>query len=350
MISFKRLSFGNASKIRFYNNIAMLLENRVQIVDAIAQILAIMEKRKRGNSTEAKVARCCYNAMLEGQSFSEGIQEWVTTSEMAIISAGELSGELDKALLDVINLISGIGKIRSALTGAMIYPVVLIAMLSILLHIISDSLVPKLAAVSSPDTWEGAAYALYKISDWTSSYGLPALATLIISVIYIVITMPVFTGRIRLYLDKIPPWKLYKDINGCVFLLNLAMLLKSGVKLHESLELLQAKAESRWLSSRLHEITRGISDGLSLGEAMDESPYGFPDEESICYMQLLCEIPGFETALGGFAAHWLEKTVVKVKKAAAAFLLAAIVTMGTTLGLVVLAISGIESAIQQSVM
>lgn len=350
MVSFKRFSFGNAAKIRFYNNIAMLLENRVQIVDAISQILAIMEKRKRGTTVEAKVCRCCLNAMLEGQTFSEGIQEWVMPSELAIISAGEMSGDLDKALLDVINLISGISKIRSALTGAMIYPVVLIGMLSILLHIISDSLVPKLAAVSPPETWEGAAYILYKLADLTSSYGLQALITLVLAISMILATLPVLMGPVRIYLDKIPPWKLYKDINGCVFLLNLSMLLKSGVKLHECLEMLQMKAESRWLSSRLNEISHGISNGLSLGEAMDESPYAFPDEESICYMQLLCEIPGFETALGSFAAHWLDKTVVKVKKASAGFLLSAIVAMGTTLGLVVVAISGIESAIQQSVM
>ncbi|EHG2955318.1 hypothetical protein J3704_004151 [Salmonella enterica subsp. diarizonae serovar 61:z52:z53] len=350
MISTRKLLFSNKAKIRFYNNIAMLLENRVQIVDSIAQLLTIMEKGNRNSSTEAKVARSCYNAMVEGLSFSEGLQDWVTPSELAIISAGEISGTLDKALHDVINLINSLGKIRSALTGAIVYPVVLIIMLSVLLHIISDSLVPKLAAVSSPETWEGAAYALYKLAGWTSSYGVIMLIGLIIGVIYIVISLPLMTGKIRIWLDKIPPWSLYKDINGCVFLLNLSMLLKSGVRLHECFEILQSRAESKWLSSRLVEISNGISDGLSLGEAMDESPYTFPDEESICYMQLLCNMSGFERALGSFAAHWLENTVMKVKKAAASFLLMAIIAMGCTLGLVVQAISGIESAIQQSVM
>ncbi|EHJ2437157.1 TPA: type II secretion system F family protein [Salmonella enterica subsp. enterica serovar Bahrenfeld] len=349
MIALRKLSFRSEARIRFYNNVSMLLENRVQLIDALRQIIVILEKSKKTKSIEAKVANSCFDTLSLGESFSAGLEEWIPASELALIAAGETSGELERCLKDAIKLIQGVSQIRKALIGAMIYPVVLIIMLSFLLHIIAGSLVPKLAAVSSPNTWEGAAYILYLLAEMTTNYGMYLLAALFSFIIFIFCSMRWMNGAVRVILDKIPPWSVYQAIHGCVFLLNLSLLLRAGVRLQAALELLYVKADTKWLSTRIDAVLVGISSGFSLGEAMSESPYVFPDEESVCYMQLLCSLQGFEESLLRFSAHWLEKTVDAVKRASSIFLLTSILTMGVTLGLVVLGISGIESAIQQSV-
>lgn len=346
---FQKLSFGAGARVRFYNNMSMLLENRVQLIDALKQIIVIMEKNKKSRSAEAKVAVACYEALSQGESFSTGLEDWVPASEIALIAAGETSGELERCLKDAIRLIEGVAQIRKAVIGAAIYPSVLIIMLSCLLHIIADSLVPKLAAVASPDTWEGAAYILYVIAEITTNYGVYILAGVIGSIVAIIFSFRFLNGSIRIILDKLPPWSVYRAVHGCIFLLNLSLLLRAGVRLQAALELLYVKADTKWLLSRIDAILQGISSGFSLGEAMSDSAYVFPDEESVCYVQLLCVLQGFEESLIRFSTHWLEKTVAKVKTAAAMFLLASVLTMGVTLGLVVLGVSGIESAIQQSV-
>ncbi|ECH0882660.1 hypothetical protein FPD60_20750 [Salmonella enterica subsp. enterica] len=345
----QKLSFGSGVRIRFYNNMSLLLENQVQLIDALKQIIVIMEKNKKSNSAEAKVAVACYEALSQGESFSAGLEEWVPSSEIALIAAGEVSGELERCLKDAVKLIEGVMQIRKAVIGATIYPTVLIIMLSCLLHIIADSLVPKLAAVTSPETWEGAAYILYIIAEITTNYGIYILVGVVGSIVAILFSFRFLNGNIRVFLDKIPPWSVYRAVHGCIFLLNLSLLLRAGVRLQAALELLYVKAGTKWLLCRIDAILQGISSGFSLGEAMSNSPYVFPDEESVCYVQLLCVLQGFEESLICFSAHWLEKTVATVKAAAAMFLLTSVLTMGCTLGLVVLGVSGIESAIQQSV-
>ncbi|EKN6178776.1 type II secretion system F family protein [Yersinia enterocolitica] len=349
MPSFKKISFGTGARIQFYTNLCMLLENRVQLVDGLQQIITIMGKNRKSKSAAAKVAIACHDALTQGESFANGLSEWVSSSEVALISAGEKSGDLERSLKDAINLIDGISQIKKALIGAVIYPMVLIVMLSFLLHIISDSLVPKLASVAPPENWEGAAYVLYLLAEFTTHYGLITLIGIIGTITFVILSFRLLNGRVRIVLDKIPPWSVYRSIQGCVFLLNMSLLLRAGVRLQTTLELLYVRAGTKWLASRIEAILQGISNGFSLGESMSESPYVFPDEESISYMQLLCSLQGFEESLTRFAVHWLEKTVKKVKAAAAAFLLISVLTMGLTLGVVVLAISGIESAIQQSI-
>nr|WP_172684528.1 type II secretion system F family protein [Salmonella enterica] len=163
------------------------------------------------------MAVACYEALSQGESFSAGLEEWVPSSEIALIAAGEVSGELERCLKDAVKLIEGVMQIRKAVIGATIYPTVLIIMLSCLLHIIADSLVPKLAAVTSPETWEGAAYILYIIAEITTNYGIYILVGVVGSIVAILFSFRFLNGNIRVFLDKIPPWSVYRAVHGCIF-------------------------------------------------------------------------------------------------------------------------------------
>jgi type II secretory pathway component PulF len=345
-----KMQFGGKARVRFYGHVVMMLENRVMLIDALREMynIASHDGAKPGGGY-ALVLASCYEAVSRGSTLAEGLRPWVSMNEVAVIAAGEESGDLRSAFGDAIAMIEAGGKIRGAILGASIYPIVLIAMLSVLLHIVAGTLVPKLAAVSNPETWEGAAYALYVLGSFVNDYGLYTIAGFTLLLIAIGLSFPLLGGWLRIKLDRFPPWKLYRTIHGSIFMLNVSLLIRSGMMLQSALELLLSRAGSRWLRERIGAALDNISRGAGFGEALRDTGYDFPDAEAISYLRLLSRLQGFDQAMAQFAKHWLDETIAKVQAAARGFLLAAILMIGGMLVLVVSAVSGIENAIEQSV-
>ncbi|KJH67530.1 type II secretion system F family protein [Chromobacterium violaceum] len=345
-----KMQFGSKARIRFYGQIMMMLENRVMLIDALREMYGVASQDgTKPSGGYALVLRSCYDAVGDGNTLAEGLRPWVSANEVAVIAAGEQSGDLRSAFRDAVAMIEAGGKIRGAVLGASIYPVVLLAMLSVLLHIVAGTLVPKLAAVSNPETWEGAAYILYLIGSFVNDYGLYAVAGFVTLLITIGLSLPLLGGRLRVKLDSFPPWSLYRTIHGSIFMLNVSLLIRSGMMLQSALELLLSRAGSRWLRDRIGATLDNIASGAGFGEALRDTGYNFPDHEAIGFLRLLSRLQGFDQAMATFARHWLDETIAKVQATARAFLMVSILMMGGTLVLVVSAVSGIENAIEQSV-
>ncbi|VVE58364.1 Toxin coregulated pilus biosynthesis protein E [Pandoraea anapnoica] len=346
---FAKAQFGVAARIKFYENLVMMIENRVMLVDALREMYNIASKDgKNPMNGFAVILDSCHQAVNHGSTLAEGLKPWVSPNEVAVIAAGEQSGDLGSAFGDAIAMIDSGRKIRGALLGASLYPMVLVIMLCVLLNIVAGSLVPKLASVSNPENWQGAAYILYLMAEFVTHYGLWTVLVLSTLLCLIVISLPLLGGRARILLDRFPPWALYRTIHGSIFMLNVALLIRSGMMLQSSLELLYQRAGSRWLKDRVGATLTKIAAGADFGSALQETGYNFPDPEAIAYLRLLSRLQGFDQAMARFARHWLDETILKVQGAARGFLLASIILMGGMLTLTVTAVSGIESAIEQS--
>ncbi|MBB5390534.1 MULTISPECIES: type II secretion system F family protein [unclassified Herbaspirillum] len=345
-----KLQFGAKKRVRFYGHLTMMLENRIMLIDALREMHNVAsEDGRKPDTSDAIILESCHEAVSEGSSLADGLRPWVNANEVAVIAAGEQSGDMRSAFQDAITMIEAGSKIRGAIAGAAIYPVVLLTMLCVLLHIVADSLVPKLSAVSDPETWDGAAYILYRLGTFVDHYGLYALAGALVSIIVIGISLPLLGGRLRIFLDRFPPWSLYRAIHGSIFMLNVSLLIRAGMMLQAALELLYERAGSHWLRQRIEATLENIAGGAGFGDALHDTGYNFPDREGISYLRLLSRLQGFDQSMAKFARHWLDETIAKVQGAARGFLLASILLMGGMLVLVVSAVSDIENAIQQSV-
>lgn len=345
-----KFQFGAKKRIRFYGHLTMMLENRIMLIDALREMynVASEEGKKPGNGY-AIILDSCYEAVSQGSTLAEGLRPWVNANEVAVIAAGEQSGDMRSAFQDAIAMIEAGSKIRGAIIGASIYPVVLLAMLCVLLHIVAGSLVPKLSAISNPQTWSGAAYFLYELGTFVNEWGLYALAFILTLAVGIGLSLPLLGGPVRTVVDRFPPWSLYRTIHGSIFMLNVSLLIRSGMMLQSALELLLERAGSRWLRDRIEATLENIAAGAGFGDALRDTGYNFPDSEAISYLRLLSRLQGFDQSMAKFARHWLDETIAKVQAAARGFLLASILLMGGMLVLVVTAVSDIENTIQQSV-
>ena len=346
---FAKAQFGAGPRTEFYETLVMMLENRVLVAEALSEMCAVASNNgKSMNQPMAVILNDCLESINQGASLADALSSWVDSNEVGILAAGERSGDLSRALYDVIALLKAQQRIKAAVVGASMYPMVLLGMLAMLLHIVATSLVPKLSSVSKPETWEGAAYVLYLISSFVNSYGTTMVLALAIFAIGIWVSLPRLGGSIRVVLDGLPPWSIYRDIHGAIFMLNISLLIGSGLMLQQALELLRDRAASSWLRVRVEATLERIAAGRDLGQALEDSNLNFPSVRAISYLKLFSKRSGFDASMANFAKKWLDKTITDVQGASKIFLLATIILMGGMLTLVVSAVSSIESAIEQS--
>jgi type II secretory pathway component PulF len=345
-----KFQFGAKRRIRFYGHLMMMLENRIMLIDALREMHSVAsDEGRRPDNGYAIILDSCYHAVSQGNTLAEGLAPWISVNEAAVIAAGEQAGDMRSAFRDAIAMIEAGAKIRGAIIGASIYPVVLLVMLCVLLHIVASDLVPKLSAVSKPENWTGSAYFLYLIGTFVNKYGLYAAVGTVLLLVAIGCSLPMLGGKPRVLLDRLPPWSIYRTIHGSIFMLNVSLLIRSGMMLQSALELLLDRAGSRWLRERIEATLDNIAVGAGFGDALHDTGYEFPDREAIGYLRLLSRLQGFDQSMAKFARHWLDETIAKVQAASRGFLMASILLMGGMLMVVVTAVSDIESAIETSV-
>src|SRR5260363_335351 len=170
-----RLQFGARARIEFYETLSLLLENHVLLHDALKEMVVIAsEENKKPNNPRAILIHDCLMLISEGQPLSKALAKWTNDQEASLIAAGEKSGRMKKAFEDAIKVITAKRSILSAALGATVYPAVLFALACGLLHMVANQLVPKLAKVTDPKSWEGAAKLLYRMAQFVTGYGVVA--------------------------------------------------------------------------------------------------------------------------------------------------------------------------------
>lgn len=350
-----RLQFGSGARIEFYEAMTLLMENGVLLNDALKEMYRVAsDEGRKPKNAQAIVFYDCMMGVAEGRPLSKVLAAWVSPEECSLIAAGEKSGRLvdDKdgpgAFSQAIKVITAKRQIMAAIAMATVYPTVLGILSVVLLNMVSTQLVPKLAKTTNPETWEGAAALLYLIAQFVTGYGKVALASVLMTVALIFGSLPYLRGGIRFYLDKVPPWSVYRMLHGSTFLLNLAVLLQAGIKLQDALALLSETAKP-WLRERIDAAKYGIGIGGSLGVALQKAGYDFPDKKAVQYLMILSNREGFENAIGRFGDRWLNESIRRIQSTAKVALACGVLLIGGLMLIVVAGAGGIQDAIQAGV-
>ena len=336
---------GAAKRIDLYEIIEMYISNNIGLTTAIKDIYDIENKGgKKSTSTNAVVLYYVYAARNSGLTLWEALSPWVPDAEVQIIRAGEVSGDhaLAASLKDSIKLIESKKRIFSAVAKGVSYPIFLGAMLVLLLYQVSTNMVPQFLKIVPAEKWTGSALTLKMIADLVIGYGGPLVLGVVVLIAWVIWSMPNLSkAKLRVYLDRVPPWSIYRMLNGSTFLLNVALMLQAQISLNDTLKIMMNSANP-WLRMRIAATLQHYKDGGNFGEALARAGYEFPDARAIQFLRLLSEQPKFEKKMAVFGERWLEKSVKDIQKASGVLLLVSIGAIGTFLGLVVSGIFSIQ--------
>ncbi|WP_237861100.1 type II secretion system F family protein [Pseudomonas sp. PGPR81] len=364
--TFYAKQFGKKERVQFYESLMGVLEDGIPIEVALETV----EKAFSNNGKELHpVSIICGEIAMTvrgGKSLAHSCRAHVPYDEASLIETGEETGNLVQAFRDCVRIIEIRQRISRLVRSVVALPSLTWSLMWALLYVIALWMVPSMTRRSDPETWTGVPAVLYHLSNLVTQYGLVLLISLLAVIVMAVATLPVFCGLkikpdsptwqvqvsrtlqvARLRVESFPPWSLYKVLHGSIFLLNMSVMLRTGINQLDALAILNRSAPP-WLRERLDAIHYGVSSGKNFGEALKLAGHQFPDAMAIHYLEVLATRRGFAESMERFANRWLEQTLIRVDATSTFLIAMSSVCMGVLMILVVVGIFQMAGSVMDS--
>lgn len=203
-----------------------------------------------------------------------------TDAESAMLEAGERTGRLNAALLQLADQVEKIQGISSKLKGALIYPSAIVIVMLAATGLLMTVVVPKLTEMlGDPEKFPTSTKILLAISAFLqSSWHVIILAIITVLVLLkiwrntesgaykfasIMLHIPIFGNIIR----KVVLSKFSRALSG---------LLSSGISIVESLRIVSEVVDNEVYRQRILLLRRDVKQGMKIAEGLEDDSL-FPD-------------------------------------------------------------------------
>jgi type II secretory pathway component PulF len=307
-----KLNFGTKERIRVYEKLHSFLTSNVSLRKALE--IMYQHASDDGRKRSAPIAQILLEWLRDiknGRDFGHAIQGWVPDSERLVIEGGEqasLPDAISRAIMISESLRNIIGTIRNGLA----YPCMLFAAAIGFMFFFGIQVIPQFEEILPRDQWTGIAWQMAVMSDFARNWLAWVLIVFAALGVFIGVTMPRWTGPMRVRFDRYPPWSLYRLVVGSGFMLTASAMIKAGVKETKILVVLQRGA-SKWYVERLSRTLFQVKNGHNLGEALYRTGFNFPDKETVQDLRAYAQLGKFEDNLERLGQRWLTESVARVK-------------------------------------
>jgi type II secretory pathway component PulF len=256
----------------FTQKLATLVRAKVELLSALRILYEQTE-----NLRFKEIILAMYNSTKEGKTFSEGLEKHPKLFPFLyvnIIKAGEASGRLEASLDQVSDFLSREQGLKTKITVALAYPVLLILVGLASIFVLINFVIPRLRPILES---LGAELPLItkiilKVSALSSKswWAFLGIVIFIILVLYRLKGATFFKLLIRKIKMNIPVLKrLTKNQELDYFSRSLCLLLKSGVPALRSLEVSTAGIENPQLKEELKKTYQNVASGQSIAKSME---------------------------------------------------------------------------------
>lgn len=300
-----------------YRHLVAQTENGLSIEKALTSFRSRLRRKNKISSDE--VIGNIIRRLKDGSTFANAIGQWIPNDEIGIIASGELAGDLGGALTLVIETKTCVNRVKISFRNSMISPLIYMVMTYGMLWAIGRYVIATFTDVLPASKTTGLVSVVYSLSDFANSIWAIFFPVLIVLFIYLIIwSLPKWTGKMRVYVERFPPFSFYRDINGYIWLMGFTALLRTGVADTEILKR-QVKIASPWLKERLNSYLKNMDNGASLSVALLskgknlEIGFGFPNPEIVDVVSSLDGFSDFPIKIAVLARQWseeLEETMI----------------------------------------
>lgn len=314
---FAKMTFTPKSRRRLYERLSAPIEAGVRTKDAL-QMLFQRAAFKSETDTHAIILRNMLFSIDHGSKPSDGLAQFIPLNELLILRAGEEQGDLASAFKRAAKTIDTEVKIKRTVRKALISPISYVAGLIGVMWYLGTFVGPALAGVLPMEEWGGRASFIADVSMFVTSLLFPiTIIALITLFLFLLFMQKRYTGRARVYLDKIPPFSLFRVQQGATWLTTYSAMLQAGRRMDSTLEELQeisGRYKNYYLAHRTEQILDEISHGASdIGNAMERTGTNFPDEELISDLVMQSSLTDFDERIEIIADRWVENTAENVE-------------------------------------
>lgn len=297
------------SRIKLWRKLSKLLSDGIPIIPALDELRDVRLKKDPTYFALKEWAA----VMKNGKRFSDAALEWVTTEEGLLLMAGDQAGALAQSMQSVIKVTKAKQSIKSAVLNGIAYPAFLFILAFGVMFMFSHKIIPAFAKAARSDNWVGMARTMIDVSAFVQVWFVWMVAAMIIVIVALFISMPLWSGSSRTFFDRYPPYSIYRIQQGASWLIAMSALIQAGVRIESAMEQLMSKS-SNWAKVRIYAALRGMKSGKNLGAALVQTKYEFPDREIISDIQIYANKSGFDEALRVIGDEWITESVERIQE------------------------------------
>jgi type IV pilus assembly protein PilC len=265
-------------KVVFFRLLAVMINAGLPIVKSLT-ILAEQTENRRFKIILNEVAE----TVEGGDSLSNALSEYddvFSDAEIGIISAGEASGQLNQVLTGLAAEVEKAATLKNKIKSAMIYPVVILAILAIVTVVVMVAVIPKMA-----ELFLGAGVALplstrvlISVSNWfvDSTLFVPNWLLFILAIVGAFWGVKVWkaTRAGKLVWDQLMLrlpiiGDLQKKIALADFSRQLSTLTASGISIIRALEIASGTVSNEVYKRRILEVKEDVERGIPIHESIE---------------------------------------------------------------------------------
>lgn len=234
-------------------------------VETLTQIFRAWAERDRSrHDTRALVYGHVSARLANSASLAEALKPFIGVDEYLIIHAGEVQGDLVGALKLLVRYIGAGGTMRSAVLAALGQPALGLASLGILSVVVGIFMWPDFLRSIPLKYWPDWTHACIHTQMWLGRhwYWLTLLVLLVAAYYYY---LNRWIGRSRALADRIPPWSIYRSLQGSTLIGVLAALISAGKTVREALVSIRSMSSPymRWHIDRMVRRLDATGDGMA---------------------------------------------------------------------------------------
>ena len=336
----KNFYFDLKKRLEFYRIIRTFTQNGISIQTSLRLYGNMIQKYN--NDTSMKfVVDDILAMMADGVRFERAIAFWIPTQESAIIEAS--SHDVAIACEVVTKFAENMTSIKSALVGALTYPVVMVFVLIGSLLSFSEFVLPLMVKLSPPQNWPPMAKNLYALTTFIHNNLLFIAVMLITITVLSISSLSRFTFMpARNILDKLPPWNIYKPYTATTFLIALASMLKTGSSFNNAIHKMGITA-TPYLMHFLKKIVIRLGAGSGFGESL---VIGLFEGNLLISLTVFATTNNLEKGIKFLADENLEEQRLVFIKKGRILGYTMMIAVTAVIGWVMLSLYGIQSSVQ----
>lgn len=328
-------------RAEFYEMMGSLIKDGKPLDSALRELQTRYTQKKR---PLAALLTVWASAMSEGKTFAVAMQGYASETEVVIIAASEKSGDLAGGFAQAALVARSSAAIRATLVAEMTTPAIQLVILVAMLIGFSTTVAPQLTQsvpMSAMDDSQKALFGLSSVISTTWYFIVPAIGVLGYLALW---SMPRYTGSLRPYLDRIPPWSVYRIYSSATFMISLSALIKAGVPIETAIRFIKQQS-SPWLKEHLSIMVGRLRGGMEQGAAMDT---GLLSDRLSDMVAIYSRTADFDSAVSSIGKISMEDGLANIKAKAGMAKTMSTIAIGAMVAWIFLAMMGISDAAQRA--
>jgi len=334
-------TFSASDRMELYDDFRQYLLDGLSAQDTFAKLIDNYTRRgaNPGNPI-GQILKECSDNLKAGFSLADSLREWIPDQELSIIESCDMAGKVADGFLNAMFIAEGTEKISRSIKSSLMIVTYMFSLSFGVVAMFCILLVPTLKQNVPLEKWNTLQLCVWYFYVLVTEYWYLILLVIVAISFAAYKSLSKWTGNIRFHFDKLPPYSIYKRLNGATFILNVNAMLSAGIPMETAINNMVTSCESPWMLERLEALHGAIESGVeNLGAALEEIGYEFPGEAAIIKMKSLFETSNAEGSLKRFAGKWLDKTVTSVEKTGEALRILGYFGCAASIGLLILIMS-----------